>query len=292
MTPTKISLGVKPFDCAFGGIYHRRATLLRGKKHSGKSFLAAKFIQARILSGEKVLLFTDRSPEDAILDGKTANADFGGAVSSGQLVIVSYRAMPHTGPFAPFRFLPFPEAGEELGSLAKNHSASFAVFDTFVPWTAIDPPGEMALHLEHVDALLKSLDLTSLALLPMPGSASAKELSDRLEEMFPIVLETSRGEIDGRELGIVKYQGNADPSAPRKISLDKDDGPGDCGDRGAGNAQCAAQRRVSALPARFADFSAPESTVPAPGRTGDGGRAQNPDGGKPKAPIRFSDIIR
>ena len=184
MAPVTTKSGISALDSAFGGLYLKRATLLLGRHRSGKSTFAAHFLAKTLLSGENAVIFTAKTPAEvtALLDERGVDARQ--AIEGGQLVVCPYSAMTRSGdgPFAP---LPFPQASEELAKLVIDNSISYAIFDSVVPWTAIEPLEKMRDHTEDFVASLEALKLTSLLLLPQPRLAGGGEPDQRAARPVP-----------------------------------------------------------------------------------------------------------
>lgn len=219
MAPVTTKSGISALDSAFGGLYLKRATLLLGRHRSGKSTFAAHFLAKTLLSGENAVIFTAKTPAEvtALLDERGVDARQ--AIEGGQLVVCPYSAMTRSGdgPFAP---LPFPQASEELAKLVIDNSISYAIFDSVVPWTAIEPLEKMRDHTEDFVASLEALKLTSLLLLPNPASPGAESLTNVLRDLCPtnIELESKRF---GAEfvLRVTKYQGVTNIGLPWEKTL-------------------------------------------------------------------------
>lgn len=221
MQHNKTKLGLPLFDQSFGGIYFNRPMIIRGRKKIGKSVLATHFIGKTIKSGERVLLFTDKRPDDVLLDARSLNFDFSSAVASGQLQLISYRAISNNEEdFNPYQPLPFEEAFSDLRATVKESGIHFVVFDTVIPWLAKIPVKQMPKHVETFISLINQLELTSLLLMPVPTSPAAKALSEKLDELCPIIVEMSlRGEKE-RYINVIKYQGNTQAQIPMEFLVE------------------------------------------------------------------------
>ena len=139
MTPNSTTkLGISVFDQAFGGIYMHRPTIICGRRKSGKFVVATQLMVKTLLVGDRIILFTAKNPEEVIRAVSNDLLDLGEAVENGQLLICPYSSMRRSGtdPYAP---LPFPQALEELTALVKDNDVSYAIFDSIVPWTSIQP---------------------------------------------------------------------------------------------------------------------------------------------------------
>ena len=229
MTPNSTTkLGITVFDQAFGGIYLHRPTILCGRRKSGKFVVATQLLVKTLRAGENVVLFTAKNPEEVIRAVPEEIIDLGEAVENGQFLICPYSGMQRSGagPYAP---LPFPQALDELSTLVKDNGVTYAIFDSVVPWTAIQPLEAMQ---EHVDTFFSTLDvlaLTSLLLLPEPASAAALSLATILREVCPINIEISAKNFGAEfTMQVTKYQGmpGGVKKLPQKFSLDLTPGVG------------------------------------------------------------------
>ena len=219
MAPVTTRSGISVLDGAFGGFYLKRATLVSGRRKSGKSIVAWTFLTKTLLSGENVVVFTARPPTAVTSPLESKGIDSRQVIESGQLIICPYSTMKRegTGPFAP---LPFPQASEELAKLVLDNSISYAIFDSVVPWTAIEPLEKMQDHAEDFVGSLDALKLTSLLILPNAASPAAQSLTNVLRELCPtnIELESKRF---GAEfvLRVTKYQGATSIELPWEKTL-------------------------------------------------------------------------
>ena len=154
IAPNTTKLGITVFDQTFGGIYLHKPTILCGRRKSGKFVVASQLMGKTLLVGDKIVLFTQKTPEEVLRMVPADTLDVSGAVENGQLIICPYSAMTRegTGPYAP---LPFPQALDELTKLVNDNGISYAIFDSIVPWTAIHPLEAMP---EHVDTFFSALD--------------------------------------------------------------------------------------------------------------------------------------
>lgn len=219
MALVRTKSGIPALDNAFGGFYLKRATLVSGRRKSGKSIIAVQFLAKALQSGENAVIFTAKTPTEITMALDDRGVDSRQAIESGQLILCPYSAMKRegTGPFAP---LPFPQASEELAKLVLDHSISCAIFDSVVPWTAIEPLGKMQENAEDFINSLAALKLTSLLLLPNAASPAAQSLTNALRELCPtnIELESKRF---GAEfvLRVTKYQGVTNINLPWEKTL-------------------------------------------------------------------------
>ncbi len=228
MAPNTTKLGISVFDQAFGGIYLHKPTILCGRRKSGKFVVASQLMVKTLLVGDKIVLFTQKTPEEAMRMMPADSFDVGEAVENRQLIICPYSAMARdgTGPYAP---LPFPQALDELARLVSDNGITYAVFDSIVPWTAIHPLEAMQEHVDTFFSTLDGLGLTSLLLLPEPASAAALSLSTTLREVCPINLEIASKNFGAEfTMQVTKYQGmtGAAKKLPMKFALDLTPGVG------------------------------------------------------------------
>ena len=228
MTLNTTKLGIAVFDQALGGIYLHKPTILCCRRKSGKFVVATQLMVKTLLAGERMVLFTAKNPEEVIRSVPSDVIDIGEAVENGQLLICSYNAMERegTGPYAP---LPFPQALNELTALVNDNGVSYAIFDSVVPWTAINPLEAMQEHVDTFFSTLEGLGLTSLLLLPEPASAAALSLSTTLREFCPINIEIISKNFGAEfTLQVTKFQGlkGGAKILPREFPLDLKPGVG------------------------------------------------------------------
>ncbi len=229
MTPNSTTkLGISVFDQYFGGIYMHRPTIVCGRRKSGKFVVATQLMAKTLLVGDKIVIFTAKNPEEVIRAVPPEIVDLRAAVENGQLLICPYSGMQRsgTGPYAP---LPFPQALDELTSLVKANGVSYAIFDSIVPWTAIQPLEAMQEHVDTFFSTLDGLSLTSLLLLPEPASAASLSLATILREVCPINIEISAKNFGAEfSMQVTKYQGlpGAAKKLPHKFALDLTPGVG------------------------------------------------------------------
>ena len=228
IAPNTTKLGIEVFDQAFGGIYLRKPTILCGRRKSGKFVVATQLMVKTLLIGDRIVLFTAKNPEEVLRMAPDDIIDLEEAVENGQLIICPYSAMQRsgTGPYAP---LPFPQALDDLSALVKDNGITYAIFDSIVPWTAIQPLEAMQEHVDTFFSTLDGLGLTSLLLLPEPASAASLSLATVLREVCPINLEISAKNFGAEfTMQVTKYQGlhGAAKKLPQKFALDLTPGVG------------------------------------------------------------------
>ena len=212
--------GIEVLDRDFGGIYLHHPTILCGRRNSGKFVFASQFLVKTLRIGERVIVFTYKRPEDVIASISSDNIDINDAVSTGQLIICPYSSMrpDSSDRNAP---LPLPDVLDELTTIVKENGVSYAIFDTVVPWTAIESLEAMPDHVSKFISTLSALGLTSLLILPDPASPAAQSLSTALREQCPINIE-----LEARNFGanfivrVTKFQGMAQMKLPIEYKLD------------------------------------------------------------------------
>ncbi|MBR6023200.1 MAG: hypothetical protein IK066_12370, partial [Kiritimatiellae bacterium] len=161
MTFQKIKSGIPPFDNLFQGLYLGRPTLLSGKRRSGTSTLALRFLSHVLRIGEKILLFTEESPDHVTLEAHGLDTDISEAIRNEQIDIVPYdRHLP---------LLPFPEALDELRGMVSERNYSFVVFDPVMPWLAA-PADRLEERLNAFFGLLEETSATTVLVLRHPVS--------------------------------------------------------------------------------------------------------------------------
>lgn len=207
MAPITTRTGIPVLDTAFGGLYLKQPTLVTGRRKSGKSIVAIQFLAKTLLSGESAVMFTAREPSDITASLDSMDVDTGEALANNQLTIIPYASMERGGG-GPFAALPFPQALDELGELVSSHPLAYAIFDSVVPWTAIEPVEDMPEHAEKFVSSLETMGLTSMLLLPKAASDAAQKLTNVLRELCPVNIE-----MEARNFGaefvmrVTKFQG-------------------------------------------------------------------------------------
>ena len=91
MNIKRIKFGLPFLDDAVGGVYFGLPALIKGTRDSGKTVLAAHFIDRILRIGEKALLFCETAPEAAVLEARSAGIDLEPAIRSGQLLLIPLR---------------------------------------------------------------------------------------------------------------------------------------------------------------------------------------------------------
>jgi len=220
MAPLTTRSGIQALDGAFGGLYLQRPTLVSGRRKTGKFIFAVQLLSKVLKSGDNAVFFTDKDPKDVIAELEARGVDTNLALESYQLIICPYSSMQRSGEgiFAP---LPFPQAMEELSAIVSDHSVSYALFDTVVPWTAIEPLEDMPAHVENFIKSLERMGLSSLLLIPFPDSPAAQSLANLLRELCPTNIELESKNF-GAEfvLRVTKFQGMTGTPLPWEKTLD------------------------------------------------------------------------
>lgn len=220
MAPLTTRTGIQALDSAFGGLYLQRPTLVSGRRKTGKFIFAIQLLAKVLKSGDSAVFFTGKDPAEVVAALAARGVDTDLALESSQLIICPYSSMQRSGEgiFAP---LPFPQAAEELVALVSDHSISYAIFDTIVPWTAIEPLEEMPAHVEAFVKSLEKMGLTSLLLIPAPASPAAQSLANLLRELCPTNIELESKNF-GAEfvMRVTKYQGATGAPLPWEKTLD------------------------------------------------------------------------
>ena len=210
MTFKKIKSSIAPFDDLFQGLYLDRPTLLSGKRKSGVSTIAFRFLSHVVKIGEKLLLFTDQSPDHVSLDVYGLGNDVSDAIKDEQLSIVPYdRQLP---------LLPFPEALDELRTLITDRHYSFVIFDPVIPWLAA-PAEQLDDRLHAFFDLLAETAVTSILILRHPVSPLARRLFDAVAQRCAICLNVTHPIGGPHALEVSKYMGAPPDKCPVVIQL-------------------------------------------------------------------------
>ncbi|MBR6023064.1 MAG: hypothetical protein IK066_11690, partial [Kiritimatiellae bacterium] len=206
----KIKSGIAPFDNLFQGFYLNRPTLLSGKRKSGASTLALRFLARVLQIGEKILLFTEETPDHVTLEAHGIGADISDALHMEQLCIVPYdRQLP---------LLPFPEALDELREMIAERHYTFVVLDTAIPWLAA-PADRLEERLNAFFELLDETAATAVLVLRHPVSPLAKRLFDEVSQRCAICLNCTQAAGAPRTLEVTKYMGAPPEQCPAVIPL-------------------------------------------------------------------------
>ena len=210
MSFTKIKSNIPPFDELFEGFYIAHPALLAGKRGSGTSTLAIRFLSNLLRIGENVLLFTDQPPDHVSLTAYGLGSDISSAIETEQLSIVPYdEHLP---------LLPFPEALEELRALITGRHYSFVVFDPVIPWLAA-PAAQLEERIEAFFTLLADTAPTAILILPHPVSKLARRLYDEVAARCAICITAARTHEGPYTLTVTKYMGAPPEKCPALLQL-------------------------------------------------------------------------
>lgn len=210
MSFTKIKSNIPPFDELFEGFYLAHPALLSGKRGSGTSTLAIRFLSNLLRIGENVLLFTDQPPDHVSLTAYGLGSDISAAIETEQLSIVPYdEHLP---------LLPFPEALEELRALITGRHYTFVVFDPVIPWLAA-PAAQLEERIEAFFTLLADTAPTAILILPHPVSKIARRLHDEVAARCAICITAARTHEGPYTLTVTKYMGAPPEKCPALLQL-------------------------------------------------------------------------
>ncbi|MBR4190797.1 MAG: hypothetical protein IKQ55_12665, partial [Kiritimatiellae bacterium] len=210
MSFTKIKSNIPPFDELFEGFYLAHPALLSGKRGSGTSTLAIRFLSNLLRIGENVLLFTDQPPDHVSLTAYGLGSDISSAIETEQLSIVPYdEHLP---------LLPFPEALEELRALITGRHYTFVVFDPVIPWLAA-PAAQLEERIEAFFTLLADTAPTAILILPHPVSKIARRLHDEVAARCAICITAARTHEGPYTLTVTKYMGAPPEKCPALLQL-------------------------------------------------------------------------
>jgi len=202
----KTKLGINFFDTCFGGVYRGRQSLCSGRNGSGKSILAFHFLAQALQDGDKALLLSPYRAHDTIIIAESVGLPFAEAVSSGRLTLLEYTSFISENNISTNVMLP-PESFMELQETIESQSIRRLVFDTALPWVAVQPVTRIAEHVYSFIHALDRLGVTSLLTLPKPVSNPAFTLKSRLEDLCPVVINLDHTSGANRVLRVTKYLG-------------------------------------------------------------------------------------
>ncbi len=204
----KTKLGIEFFDETFGGIYRGRTVFCYGRKGSGKSVIASCFLRQSMLDGDRSLLLTDWQAKDALIVAESVGVPFTHMVRTGNLTILEYSSFIPGLEMCEDSSLP-PTAFIELQKIITSRSIRRVVFDTALPWLAIQPIDRMPGHVYSFIHALERLNVTTLLTLLWPVSTPAFMLKNRLEDVCPVVFVAQRSEDTGESFfKVSKYLGD------------------------------------------------------------------------------------
>ena len=209
----KTKLGVSFFDAHFGGIYRGRSVLCVGRHASGKSILSCQFVNQALLDGDKALLLSRHQAHDTIIVGESLGFPFTNAVARGDLTLLEYNTFIPESNAGANVLLP-PQVFMELQEIIEEKSIRRVVFDTVLPWVAIQPTSRLAEHISSFIRAIERLGVTVLLNLPKPASNPSHMLKGRLEDQCPIVIHLNCEGVATRTFSVPKYLGEAQNVCP------------------------------------------------------------------------------
>lgn len=274
----KTKLGVEFFDETFGGVYRGRTVLCYGRRESGKTVAAARFLHQAFRDGDRGLLLTDWQANDSLIVAEAVGAPFSHMVREGNLTILEYSSIVPGCDMGGASPLP-PSAFVELQKIIVSRSIRRVVFDTVVPWLAIHPVSKMPGHVYSFIHALERLNVTVLITLPWPASTPAFMLKNRLEDLCPVVFTIQKDASTGDSFfKVSKYLGDslsgATPTAFR-----------------VGGVQKAVSMEASDIPAPAVRAPAAAASAPAPASTPSPPTPSPPPVQEDRGPINFSSVV-
>ncbi|MDD4059626.1 MAG: ATPase domain-containing protein [Kiritimatiellae bacterium] len=274
----KTKLGVEFFDETFGGVYRGRTVLCYGRRESGKTVAAARFLHQAFRDGDRGLLLTDWQANDSLIVAEAVGAPFSHMVREGNLTILEYSSIVPGCDMGGASPLP-PSAFVELQKIIVSRSIRRVVFDTVVPWLAIHPISKMPGHVYSFIHALERLNVTVLITLPWPASTPAFMLKNRLEDLCPVVFTIQKDASTGDSFfKVSKYLGDslsgATPTAFR-----------------VGGVQKAVPMEASDIPAPAVRAPAAAAAAPAPASTPSPPTPSPPPVQEDRGPINFSSVV-
>ena len=274
----KTKLGVEFFDETFGGVYRGRTVLCYGRRESGKTVAAARFLHQAFRDGDRGLLLTDWQANDSLIVAEAVGAPFSHMVREGNLTILEYSSIVPGCDMGGASPLP-PSAFVELQKIIASRSIRRVVFDTVVPWLAIHPVSKMPGHVYSFIHALERLNVTVLITLPWPASTPAFMLKNRLEDLCPVVFTIQKDASTGDSFfKVSKYLGDslsgATPTAFR-----------------VGGVQKAVAMEASDIPAPAVRAPAAAASAPAPASTPSPSPPSPPPVQEDRGPINFSSVV-
>ncbi len=206
MIVDKTKLGLAFFDERFGGVCSGRQVLCWGRRGSGKSILACHFLNQALLEGDKTLLLSKYQPQDTVIIAESLGMRFADAVANGRLTIWEYNTFIPESNASSNVMLP-PQSFMELQETVESQSIRRVVFDSVLPWVAIQPTTRIAEHVYSFIHALERLGVTSLLTLSKPVSNAAYTLKNRLEDLCPVAIQLEHSDGEARLLRVTKYFG-------------------------------------------------------------------------------------
>ena len=274
----KTKLGVEFFDETFGGVYRGRTVLCYGRRESGKTVAAARFLHQAFRDGDRGLLLTDWQANDSLIVAEAVGAPFSHMVREGNLTILEYSSIVPGCDMGGASPLP-PSAFVELQKIIVSRSIRRVVFDTVVPWLAIHPVSKMPGHVYSFIHALERLNVTVLITLPWPASTPAFMLKNRLEDLCPVVFTIQKDLSTGDSFfKVSKYLGDSlSGTTPTAFRV--------------GGVQKAVPMEASDIPAPAVRAPAAAASAPAPASTPSPSPPSPPPVQEDRGPINFSSVV-
>ena len=202
---TRLSTGIADLDRMLGGsgVYRGSTVLVSGTAGTGKTSLAAHFVDAACARGEKALWFLlEESPLQVIRNMRSIGLDFAPWVERGLLHFLADR---------PSRYgLEAHLAG--VHRAVRAHQPSVVVIDPITNLLQIGTPSEVRIMLARIIDYLKTAGVTALFTSLTPGRRSAMEstagISSLMDTWLVLTFAESRQE-RRRALAILKSRGMA-----------------------------------------------------------------------------------
>ena len=274
----KTKLGVEFFDETFGGVYRGRTVLCYGRRESGKTVAAARFLHQAFRDGDRGLLLTDWQANDSLIVAEAVGAPFSHMVREGNLTILEYSSIVPGCDMGGASPLP-PSAFVELQKIIVSRSIRRVVFDTVVPWLAIHPVSKMPGHVYSFIHALERLNVTVLITLPWPASTPAFMLKNRLEDLCPVVFTIQKDASTGDSFfKVSKYLGDSlSGTTPTAFRV--------------GGIQKAVAMEDSDIPAPVVRAPVAAAAAPAPASTPSPSPPSPPPVQEDRGPINFSSVV-
>ena len=274
----KTKLGVEFFDETFGGVYRGRTVLCYGRRESGKTVAAARFLHQAFRDGDRGLLLTDWQANDSLIVAEAVGAPFSHMVREGNLTILEYSSIVPGCDMGGASPLP-PSAFVELQKIIVSRSIRRVVFDTVVPWLAIHPVSKMPGHVYSFIHALERLNVTVLITLPWPASTPAFMLKNRLEDLCPVVFTIQKDASTGDSFfKVSKYLGDSlSGTTPTAFRV--------------GGIQKAVAMEASDIPAPAVRAPVAAAAAPAPASTPSPSPPSPPPVQEDRGPINFSSVV-
>lgn len=274
----KTKLGVEFFDETFGGVYRGRTVLCYGRRESGKTVAAARFLHQAFRDGDRGLLLTDWQANDSLIVAEAVGAPFSHMVREGNLTILEYSSIVPGCDMGGASPLP-PSAFVELQKIIVSRSIRRVVFDTVVPWLAIHPISKMPGHVYSFIHALERLNVTVLITLPWPASTPAFMLKNRLEDLCPVVFTIQKDASTGDSFfKVSKYLGDSlSGTTPTAFRV--------------GGIQKAVAMEASDIPAPVVRAPVAAAAAPAPASTPSPSPPSPPPVQEVRGPINFSSVV-